>query len=163
MKHLKIEQSTSSIEVVDPKVIDKLYNLVLFHPVGESLDSTSNLKGNLQCSHAYEDVVDYLTTNYKDLSISVSGGLYIRFNDKNVETICATNWGDGIGITKIQASVVNTFNDKFSNIVEGMAISVLFIPVAIFLLPIFKPSLLWQSYIYILLMVVVWVVRGICF
>ena len=47
MKHLKIEQSTSSIEVVDSKVIDKLYNLVLFHPVGESLDSTSNLKGNL--------------------------------------------------------------------------------------------------------------------
>lgn len=115
MKHLKIEQSTSSIEVVDPKVIDKLYNLVLFHPVGESLDSTSNLKGNLQCSHAYGDVVDYLTTNYKDLSISVTGGIYIRFEDENVENICATNFGDGTGITTVQASVVNTLNGKFNN------------------------------------------------
>jgi hypothetical protein len=35
-----------------------------------------------------------------------------------------------------------------------MVISVLFIPVSIFLLPIFKPSLLWQSYIYILVMVI---------
>ena len=115
MKHLKIEQSTSSIEVVDPKVIDKLYNFVLFHPVGESLDSTSNLKGNLQCSHAYEDAVDYLTTNYKDLSISVTGGIYIRFEDKNVETICATNWGDGTGITSVQASIISDLNGKFSN------------------------------------------------
>ena len=115
MKHLKIEQNTGSIEVVDPKVIDKLYNLVLFHPVGETLDVTSNLKGNLQCSHAYGDVVNYLTTNYPDLQISVTGGIYIRFNDTNVESICATNWGDGTGITTVQASVVSDMSDKFAS------------------------------------------------
>ena len=116
MKHLKIEQNTGSIEVVDPKVIDKLYNLILFHPVGETLDSTSNLKGNLQCSHAYEDVVSYLTTNYPDLQISVTGGIYIRFNDPTVEQICATNWGDGTGITTVQMAIANTdFCNEFQN------------------------------------------------
>ena len=110
MSHLKIEQNTSSVEVISSTIIDKLYELAQ----SGTLDSSSNLKGNLQVTHAYEDAVTYLTTNYANLQINVTGGAYIRFADSAVAAICASNWGDGVGITKIQAAVVTDFSDKFA-------------------------------------------------
>lgn len=38
---------------------------------------------------------------------------YIQFVDPVVEKICATNWGDGIGITKTQATAVTSLSQKF--------------------------------------------------
>lgn len=43
---------------------------------------------------------------------------YIVFKDKVVEQICATNWGDGVGITEEQASVVTDIGKVFSNNTE---------------------------------------------
>ena len=111
MSHLKIEQNTSSVEVISSTIIDKLYELAQ----SGTLDSSSDLKGNLQVAHAYEDAVTYLTTNYANLQINVTGGAYIRFADSAVASVCATNWGDGTGITTIQAAVVTTFSDKFKS------------------------------------------------
>lgn len=111
MSHLKIEQNTSSVEVITSTIIDKLYELAQ----SGTLDSSSNLKGNLQVAHAYEDAVTYLTTNYANLQINVTGGAYIRFADATVQSICATNWGDGTGITTIQAAVVNNIGGAFKN------------------------------------------------
>lgn len=111
MSHLKIEQNTSSVEVISSTIIDKLYELAK----SGTLDSSSNLKGNLQVAHAYEDAVTYLTTNYANLQINVTGGAYIRFADSAVASICAANWGDGTGITTIQAAVVTTLSDKFKS------------------------------------------------
>ena len=38
---------------------------------------------------------------------------YITFADQNVASICATTWGDGIGITPIQAKRVPAINTEF--------------------------------------------------
>lgn len=40
---------------------------------------------------------------------------YIVFADPVVEQICATNWGDGVGITPSQAAQVTTIGTKFYN------------------------------------------------
>lgn len=40
---------------------------------------------------------------------------YIIFVDRAVEAICATNWGDGVGITPAQAAAVTSLSNKFQN------------------------------------------------
>ena len=107
--HLNLNQTTSSIEVVTSAIIDKLYELAQ-----TNLDETSNVQGNLQVVHAYEDAVTYLLNKFPNLQINVTQGAYIRFADSAVASICATNWGDGIGTSLVQASIVNTLNNKFS-------------------------------------------------
>ena len=110
MTHLNLNQTTSSIEVVSSTIIDKLYELAQ-----TNLDETSNVQGNLQVVHAYEDAVTYLLNKFPNLQINVTSGAYIRFADSAVKAICAANWGDGTGITLMQASVVNSLNQKFRN------------------------------------------------
>ena len=43
---------------------------------------------------------------------------YIRFADLVVQEICATNWGNGTGLTPEQAAKVTTFGDKFKGNTE---------------------------------------------
>lgn len=104
MNHLIVEQNNTigNPEVVTSDIIDKVYKT----DVNNTLDGTSNVKGYLQCSHAYEDAVAYLTNKYPDLHINVTSGLYIRFKDLNMQNACASRWGDGTGITKAQAATV---------------------------------------------------------
>ena len=109
MKHLYIKQN-NNVEIVSSDIIEKLYQISQ-----GGLYSTSDLIGNLQCTHAYGDAVTYLTTKFKNLQINVTGGSYIRFADKEVEKICAANWGDGTGITTTQAAVVSSVGTKFKN------------------------------------------------
>ena len=111
MTHLNLNQTTSSIEVVSSTIIDKLYELAQ----NPSLDANSTIQGNLQCTHAYEDAVTYLLNRFPSLQINVTGGTYIRFIDAAVQAICATNWGDGIGITTVQAMLVTSLNIKFQS------------------------------------------------
>ena len=103
MNHLIIEQNNTigNPEVVTSDIIDKVYKT----DVNNTLDGTSNVKGYLQCSRAYEDAVAYLTNKYPDLHINVTGGLYIRFKDSAMQAACA-KWGDGTGLTKTQAANV---------------------------------------------------------
>ena len=110
MSHLNLNQTTSSIEVVSSSIIDKLYELAQ----NPSLDTNSTIQGNLQCTHAYEDTVTYLLNKFPGLQINVTQGAYIRFADSAVAAICASNWGDGNGITTVQASVVASLNSKFT-------------------------------------------------
>ena len=114
INHLNIEQATSSIEVVSSSVIDKLYELAQ----NPSLDSGSNIQGNLQVTHAYQDAIDYLLNKFPNLQINVTGGAYIRFADDAVRKICAENWGDGIGITAAQAAAVSSIRTKFKGNTE---------------------------------------------
>ena len=106
--HLNLNQTTSSIEVVSSTIIDKLYELAQ-----TNLDETSNVQGNLQVVHAYEDAVTYLLNKYPNLQINVTSGAYIRFADSAVQAICGANWGDGIGITVAQVTAVASLNLKF--------------------------------------------------
>lgn len=110
MKHLYIKQN-NNVEIVSSDIIEKLYQI----SQGEGLDSTSDLIGNLQCTHAYDDAVTYLTTKFKNLQINVTDGSYIRFADLEVQKICAANWGDGIGITAAQAASVSSVGTKFKD------------------------------------------------
>lgn len=107
MEHIKIEQN-SNVEVVDSNIIHKLAE------EAQDCDASSNMTGNLQTTNAYEDDVDFLTTKFPGLSINATQGLYLRIADPAVQNILATNFGDGIGITKAQAQSLQHFNSKFA-------------------------------------------------
>lgn len=74
MTHLKIEQNTTGIEVVDASLIQKLYETAI-----ESSDVT--LAGNLQCRNCKQTAYEYLMGNTEDnvrrfpnLNINVTDG-----------------------------------------------------------------------------------------
>ena len=111
MKHLYIKQN-NNVEIVSSDIIEKLYQI----SQGEGLDSTSDLIGNLQCTHAYDDAVTYLTTKFKNLQINVTGGAYIRFADSNVLPVLLTYLtpNDGVGITTLQAATAASIGNVFA-------------------------------------------------
>ena len=43
----------------------------------------------------------------------MQGRNYIKFQDPLIEQICATNWGDGVGITLAQAAAVTNIGQSF--------------------------------------------------
>lgn len=110
MTHLRIEQNTGQTEEVNASIISKLYELAF----SGDLDDTSDLKGRLHSSVGYQDEIDYLNNKYSELYIN-SDNLYIRINDPVVQQICATTWGDGTGLTTVQASSVTSIGDVFKN------------------------------------------------
>lgn len=78
-----------------------------------SLTGTLNINAN-----SYQDVVDNLSAYFSTLNINVTGKVYIRFEDSAVEAICASNWGDGTGITKEQCAAVSSIGTVFSGNTE---------------------------------------------
>ena len=40
------------------------------------------------------------------MTLNITGSYYIRFEDSTVQNICSSKWGDGSGLTKIQAAAV---------------------------------------------------------
>lgn len=127
MTHLRIENQNSNTEIVSAAIIQKLYNLALgieeSLEEGELLSDYVSLNGNLQANHVYKSAHDYLTGNLPDsntkrfpnLTLNITGGIYIEFEDPVVEQICATTWGDGIGITLAQVQSVTSSNNVFRN------------------------------------------------
>ena len=77
------------------------------HPV---IEGTLNIAGSI-----YEDSAEAIRANYPNLTLIVEGGYYIRFADPVVQEICATNWGDGVGITPEQAAAIKNFNNKLQS------------------------------------------------
>ena len=72
------------------------------------------IEGTLNIADSvYEDSASFVQEQYPNLVLNVAGGYYIRFVDETVKTICATNWGNGIGITKAQAAAVTSLSTKF--------------------------------------------------
>ena len=82
--------------------------------ISNSADKT-NLQGAVRINgYAYEDTVNTIRNYFgSNLTIDLLG-YYMRFADSAVESICATNWGDGTGITTEQVAAVAHFNGKFS-------------------------------------------------
>lgn len=108
MSHLNLSQSTSSVEVVSSAIIDKLYELAQ-----TNLDESSDVQGNIQVVHAYEDAVAYLLAKFTNLQINVTGGAYIRFADNNVLSILLQHIGDGTGITSVVSNNCSDIYDWF--------------------------------------------------
>lgn len=99
--HLVINQSTDRTEQVTTACIDKLYNL----SKGNTLDSTSYLRGRINAVAAYEDAVTYLNTMWGPDLIVTSDYAYIRFADQNLlQILLDNNIGDGTGITTAAAA-----------------------------------------------------------
>lgn len=107
-------------------IITKLYNLAFTKVGGQTTlrqDAPTTLIGTVSLSGpTYQEYVTSLTSQYPQLHISASA-YYVLFEDPVVQQICATQWGDGTGITTTQvASVSNnsTFKSAFtgSNIVK---------------------------------------------
>lgn len=98
MTHLRIEQNSNN-ETVSSTLVHRLYT-----EAHAGLDSTSNLAGMITVSHCKQSEKNYLENLYPGLTINCSEGYYMDFADPEVERICITNWGDGMGITQQQAS-----------------------------------------------------------
>jgi len=66
---------------------------------------------------------EYVSITYNDVCITYNDtGIaypyaeeYIVFVDPNVEAVCATNWGDGVGIKPSQAAAVTSISQSFQN------------------------------------------------
>lgn len=71
------------------------------------LDGTLNINAN-----CYEDSIEALRNTFKKLVLNITGGLYIRFQDPVVQSICGLQWGDGNGCTKDSFTSVITFPEK---------------------------------------------------
>lgn len=110
MTHLRIEQSGSAN--VSYALLTQLYNYA-----NAGLDSTSNISGSISVPHAKPSQISLLLALYPDLTINVTSGNYLDFDDPTVETICASSWGDGTGITASQAATVT--NANFGNTFKG--------------------------------------------
>ena len=57
--------------------------------------------------------MDWLLLRRRMMMTAIKNEAYIIFVDPVVEQICATNWGDGVGITPSQASQVTSFGSVF--------------------------------------------------
>lgn len=112
MTHLKVEQSTGTIEQVDKSVIAELYELLAYNV----LDSSSNLQGRIHTSATYQEYIDYIRAKYPDLYIT-SDNIYIKFADSAIENILKNSIGDGVGVTIAQAQATTNaqINSLFSN------------------------------------------------
>lgn len=101
MTHLIIENQNSNTEIVSVAIIQKLYEMAL------SAEGSVSLKGNLQSEHAKQGAYNYLNGNltgtstkrFPQLTINVTGGLYVDFADPVVEQKMITKFGDGVGVT----------------------------------------------------------------
>ena len=65
-------------------------------------------------ANAYEDDINAIEAYFMGkLSVTITGEFFIRFLDALTQSICATNWGGGGGITVGQASKVTALSNKF--------------------------------------------------
>lgn len=120
--NLKIIQASDRIEVVNSQIIDKLYNLAYENEttgIESSISSTADdIVGSINAPAAYEDAVIFLRKKFPNLNITVQdNNYYIRFDSEEFKRICIEDkmWGDGIGMTKNQASSVTSLENTFKN------------------------------------------------
>ena len=109
MTHLKVEQNGIGVGVLPNQTVSKLYQIA---QSGE-LDATSNLKGGIYVTNCKKSQKQYLENLYPDFSVVCTGEYYIDFADPVMEQICATTWGDGVGLTRAQAASVTSFGNAF--------------------------------------------------
>ena len=70
---------------------------------------------SLSAAYVGQRVVKAIAVGAQEIWSAVK---YIVFKDPVVEQICATNWGDGVGITEEQAAAVTSIGTKFSRNTE---------------------------------------------
>jgi hypothetical protein len=100
--------------------------------VSEPLEGETDaayMSGHISVPHTYAEYVEYLageigegnsgvvtsriqnpTGRFQDLTIDVTNGIYMDFEDPLIESTVATNFGDGTGITKQNAALITSLN-----------------------------------------------------
>lgn len=123
--NLVITQSENTPETNLPAgIINKLYNLTFVTSNGVTSlrqDRPTNLVGTISLSGpTYQEYVTALTTQYTQFHVNASS-YYVLFEDSVAQQVCATNWGDGTGVTSAQLAGVtnnNTFKNAFNSSVN---------------------------------------------
>lgn len=121
IRHLIIQQKKNadggSVETVSSAVITALYNMSKDEQL---VYNSTDLKGDLHCAVCSAKQVNYLMTQYPDLSIEADT-YTVDFEDPEVENICVTNWGSNGSITLSQLQTVTSVGTVFkgnTNIVK---------------------------------------------
>lgn len=143
MTHLNIQQG-SNTEIVPMQVIDKLYEVALSVPEPQNGEvDAAYVSGHIQTANTYKDYVDYLAGTigegdngvitstrqnvagrFQDLTIDVTNGYYIPFEDSNMLSyLLNLGIGSNGAITTVQAAAVtriqgqtNTTVTKFNEL-----------------------------------------------
>lgn len=113
MTQLRIEQSSSTIETVSESIIEKLYDVATeIDEPGSGEDDNAYMSGHISLPYSYRIYVEYLAGSigegtsgvvtslrqnaegrFQDLRIDVTNGYYAYFEDPNVRTVIANNYG----------------------------------------------------------------------
>lgn len=116
MNRLIIKNADNTPESVTAKLITKVYDAVLDTA---NNNGTVELEGNLQAQHAKTNAYEYLTgpatgtKRFPNLSINVTDGLYVSFDDPLVEQKTLNKWGNGAeGMTIAQLGQITTFSSS---------------------------------------------------
>ena len=73
------------------------------------------IEGNLTVNGGvYQDAVDTVKSYFPNINLILSGIIYLRFADTEVQRIMADNWGDGNGVTTEEIKKITNLNRKFS-------------------------------------------------
>lgn len=95
--------------------IDGGYNGVDFDG-GIKTTPNPNISGTIDVAdnYVYQEDIDAITAKLTNLKVLYNpNNLYVKFADKEVQRICATNWGDGTGIITEQVDAVTDIGTKF--------------------------------------------------
>lgn len=87
---------------------------------GKPTDGLPVLEGTLSIEGgAYEDDIAEVQGAFGGITINYDPlKMYVKFADKEVQRICAENWGDGTGITEAQVEAVDIINTQFTQNTE---------------------------------------------
>ena len=89
---------------------------------GLRVENLPNISGSLDASNlkgVYKEDIENIQRALPGLKLKFnSDNFYISFEDKKVQRICATNWGDGTGITEAQVEAVDIIDTQFTKNTE---------------------------------------------
>jgi hypothetical protein len=120
--HARISGFDDTYDTGGSSILDKLTALTNGTYAGLSVDGVAGtdypkpiLQGTLNINaNVYEDSITSLKEYFGSLLvINFTGKYYLRFEDPAVQAICASNWGDGTGITKEQCAAVSSIGTAF--------------------------------------------------
>lgn len=92
------------------------YRGVTYNDSGEIISqSVPNISGTIHVNYpVYVADVDAVSQAHIPLTINYDdGNVYIPFADDTVKSICATKWGDGVGLTYTKAAEVTSLGTTF--------------------------------------------------
>ena len=96
--------------------VDGGYRGVTYNDSGEIISQpVPNISGTIHVNYGvYKDDIDAIAQAHIPITINYDEDkVYIRFADSAVESICATKWGDGVGLTYTKAQSLTSIGTSF--------------------------------------------------